>query len=101
MDKRFAMVIMDINKHQNLTYKEISILDTEEDNVQLFYCECEEEDLFFIKQEVEQVVRMLNFQNDWINGLIEKNKKLTEKIDEQDRRIEGLEHQVFCEYDLY
>lgn len=82
MSKRFVMVVVDNNKHQKLIYKEVSILDTEEDNVQLFYCECEEEDLFFIKQEVEQVVRMLNFQDDWINELIEKNKKLTEKLDE-------------------
>ena len=76
---RFEMVVMTVGNT-----KEVSILDTEEDNVQLFYCECEEEDLFFIKQEVEQVVRLLNFQNDWIDELIEKNKKLTEKIDEQD-----------------
>lgn len=95
-EKRFEIVIVTVDNT-----KEISILDTEEDNVQLFYCECEEENLFFIKQEVEQVVRMLNFQNDWINYLIEKNKKLKEKIDEQDRRMEGLEHQVFCGYDLY
>lgn len=72
-DERFVMCVMDIDDDM-----EVSILDTEEDNVQLFYCECEEENLFFIEQEVEQVVRLLNFQNNWINELIEKNKRLME-----------------------
>lgn len=72
-DERFVMCVMDIDDNM-----EVSILDTEEDNVQLFYCECEEENLFFIEQEVEQVVRLLNFQNGWINELIEKNKRLME-----------------------
>lgn len=66
-DKRFVIVVMDIDEG-----KEVSILDTEEDNGQLFCCNCEEEDLFFCKQEVEQVVDMLNFQYDWIKELIEK-----------------------------
>lgn len=72
-DERFVMCVMDIDDDM-----EVSILDTEEDNVQLFYCECGEENLFFIEQEVEQVVRLLNFQNNWINELIEKNKRLME-----------------------
>lgn len=79
-DKKFVMVVMDTDDG-----KEVSILDTEEYNVQIFCCNCEEEDLFFCKQEVEQVERLLNFQDEWINSLIE-------KVEKQSIIIEGLKN---------
>lgn len=55
---RFKMIVMSIKNS-----KEVSIIDTEEENAQLFCCKCQAEDLFFCKQEVEQVLDQLNFQN--------------------------------------
>ena len=52
------MIVMSIKNS-----KEVSIIDTEEENAQLFCCKCQAEDLFFCKQEVEQVLDQLNFQN--------------------------------------
>ena len=79
---RFKMVVMTIDNNN----KEVSIIDTEEENAQLFCCKCQAEDLFFCKQEVEQVLDQLNFQNDWIDDLIKKNKILTEKIQKQNSK---------------
>ena len=95
--KRFEMIVVEIEK--NIT--EVSIVDTEEYNVELLVINCENDDLFFLKETVETVLRELNWQDTYIKKLEEENKKLKETVDEQDRRIEGLEHQVFCEYDLY
>lgn len=95
--KRFEMIIVEIEK--NIT--EVSIVDTEEYNVELLVINCENDDLFFLKETVETVLRELNWQDTYIKKLEEENKKLKETIDKQDRRIEGLEHQVFCGYDLY
>lgn len=81
MHMRFKMVVMTIDNS-----KEVSIIDTEEENAQLFCCNCKADDLFFCKQEVQQVLDQLNFQNDWIDDLIKKNKILTEKIKKQDRK---------------
>ena len=78
-DKRFIMAVMD-----NGEMKEVSILDTEEDNAQLFCCECHNEEEFFCKQEVQQVIDQLNFQDHWIN-------KLLDKVSNQKERIETLE----------
>lgn len=75
---RFEMVVIDIEDG-----KEVSIIDTEEDNVQVFACECTRENTFFCKQEVEQVLNQLNFQDEWINELIEQNKELRVKLEEQ------------------
>lgn len=91
------MIVVEIEK--NIT--EVSIVDTEEYNVELLVINCENDDLFFLKETVETVLRELNWQDTYIKKLEEENKKLKETVDEQDRRIEGLEHQVFCEYDLY
>lgn len=95
--KRFEMIVVEIEK--NIT--EVSIVDTEEYNVELLVINCENDDLFFLKETVETVLRELNWQDTYIKKLEEENKKLKETVDEQDRRIEGLEHQVFCGYDLY
>lgn len=81
MHMRFKMVVMTIDNS-----KEVSIIDTEEENAQLFCCNCKADDLFFCKQEVQQVLDQLNFQNDWIDDLIKKNKILIEKIQKQDRK---------------
>lgn len=78
---RFKMVVLTIDNS-----KEVSIIDTEEENAQLFCCNCKADDLFFCKQEVEQVLDQLNFQNDWIDDLIKKNKILTEKIQKQNKK---------------
>ena len=78
---RFKMIVMSIDNN-----KEVSIIDTEEENAQLFCCNCQPKDLFFCKQEVQQVLDQLNFQNDWIDDLIKKNKILTEKINKQNRK---------------
>lgn len=64
---RFVMVEADLPDG-----KEISINDTEEENAQILYITCDENDLFFCKQEVENVLYRLNFQNNWINQLTEK-----------------------------
>ena len=95
--KRFEMIVVEIEK--NIT--EVSIVDTEEYNVELLVINCENDDLFFLKETVETVLRTLNWQDRYNKELVEENKKLKGIIDEQDRRIEGLEHQVFCGYDLY
>lgn len=95
--KRFKMIVAEIE--ENIT--EVSIVDTEEYNVELLVINCENDDLFFLKETVETVLRTLNWQDIYIKKLKEENKKLKETVDEQDRRIEGLEHQVFCGYDLY
>lgn len=95
--KRFEMIVVEIEK--NIT--EVSIVDTEEYNVELLVINCENDDLFFLKETVETVLRELNWQDTYIKKLEEENKKLKETVNEQDRRIEGLEHQVFCGYDLY
>ena len=42
---RFKMVVMTIDNN-----KEVSIIDTEEENAQLFCCNCKAEDLFLCKQ---------------------------------------------------
>ena len=91
------MIVVEIEK--NIT--EVSIVDTEEYNVELLVINCENDDLFFLKETVETVLRTLNWQDKYNKELVEENKKLKGIIDEQDRRIEGLEHQVFCGYDLY
>ena len=41
---RFKMIVMSIKNS-----KEVSIIDTEEENAQLFCCKCQAEDLFFCK----------------------------------------------------
>lgn len=78
---RFVMVVADLPDG-----KEVSINDTEEENAQILYITCEENDLFFCKQEVENVLYRLNFQNNWIKQLTEKLKKLkiiwADQIDE-------------------
>lgn len=61
---RFVMVVADIPDG-----KEVSINDTEEENAQILYITCDENDLFFCKEEVENVLYRLNFQNDWIRQL--------------------------------
>lgn len=80
-EKRFVIVVIG-----NGNMREVSINDTDEGNAQLFYCECEEENLFFIKQEVQQVLDQLNYQNDLTDELIEDKKKLkirwADQIDE-------------------
>lgn len=96
MNERFVMIVQKLDD-----VSEISIVDTEEYNVELLVINCENDDLFFLKETVETVLRTLNWQNHYNKELVEENKKLKEIIDEQDRRIEGLEHQVFCGYDLY
>lgn len=97
MNERFVMIVQKIENDVS----EVSIVDTEEYNVELLVINCENDDLFFLKQTVETVLRTLNWQNHYNEELVEENKKLKKIIDEQDRRIEGLEHQVFCGYDLY
>lgn len=75
-EERFAMVVL---KDHN----EVTIIDTEEENALLFGCNCEDEDLFFLKQDVDQVVRYLNFQDTWIKELIEENKNLKAQIEKE------------------
>ena len=74
-DNRFVMVVADLPDG-----KEVSINDTEEENAQILYITCEENDLFFCKQEVENVLYRLNSQNNWIN-------KLTEDVDKQKQEM--------------
>ena len=85
-DKRFVMATLNIDNGE-----EVSILDTEEGNAQLFCCECQEEELIFCKQEVDQVISMLNFQDELIKELLEKTEKQRETIDELETRLlEGI-----------
>lgn len=74
MSERFIMAIVNDGEQ-----KEVSIIDIEEDNVQLFCCTVEEEDLFFIKQEFQQILDLSNFQNNLINRLSEKIETLTRR----------------------
>lgn len=67
---RFVMVVADIPDG-----KEVSINDTEEENAPILYITCDENDLFFCKQEVENVLYRLNFQNNWIRQLREDMEK--------------------------
>lgn len=97
MNERFVMIVQKLDEFVS----EVSIVDTEEYNVELLVINCGNDDLFFLKETVETVLRTLNWQDKYNKELVEENKKLKGMIDEQDRRIEGLEHQVFCGYDLY
>lgn len=72
---RFVMVVADIPDG-----KEVSINDTEEENAQILYITCDENDLFFCKQEVENVLYRLNFQNNWIRQLREDMEKQKQEL---------------------
>ena len=50
---------------------------------------------------IEETTDLLNYLCKKIKQLREKNKEMEQKIDEQDRMIEGYEHHIFVGYDLY
>lgn len=77
---RFEMVV---RKEIEKNVSEVSIIDTEEYNVELYYCYCETENLFFCKRDIEQVVRELNWQDARIKALLLENKDLRIRLGDE------------------
>ncbi len=67
VDARFVMVVQELSD-----CFEVSINDMEEDNAQVFSCNVCADDLYFCKQELSQVLDLLNFQNNRIIELLNK-----------------------------
>ena len=65
VDVRFIMVVQELDE-----CFEISINDVEEDNAQVFSWNVCADDLYFCKQELRQVLDLLNFQNNRIIELL-------------------------------
>ena len=75
-NERYAMIVTEVE--ENLV--EVSIIDTEEENVELFCIACETSDLFFCKQDIESLARAMNWQDDYIKELVEENRKLKKEL---------------------
>ena len=82
--ERFMMIV---RKEIEEDLSEVSIIDTEEDNVELYSCCCQTEDLFFCKQGIEQVLRQLNYQDNMIKKLTQENRRILSDLTNELKEI--------------